>query len=716
MVNSSSSWSTTTAVSRGTRPSRATGSAPGVNTTTAWPRRRMAGTRPARASDDLPRPDGPTMASTPALDKRPMHAATSVLSPEELLRVADVVGEQALVRAERRRLAGPPPRSDPATGRAPTPPVRSPRGQDPDRPPAPRGAAAGPGRRPAARRPGAPSGSTPAPAAPSAAPATALCWPGPPAERRRFVDPTVAQQRLCQPLLGPPAQLQEPCRLVPARAPTVQVGEGHTLEQLERLPQQGHRSGGLADLDQLGGPLIGPLEPPGIHVIVAEGQPVPVGRGLDGPRPQRLTKPQDRALHHLPPRRRRVIAVERLGQRGRGRRSRPADLQRREHDSIAPAERIVTLDPTRPQHANPHGLTMSALDLLVNGGVTAVLPRRPVPRDRPLARWRHEHVACLCGCRRLRRTVPRLVVGGGHRRWDNAGALAVRLQVDARLASQLTQRRPVADEPAPYFWDSQSGRRAGAEAGRFELDDPATRPPCRPGTTSRTSPAASGSGSTTRAFRPRRGPDSAIAKSQNVAWHVATTLLDGSRAPARAGEIPDWARPRTAQLDGPRLGCSTPLPISTSSRPVVWPAACGWPPPARSAPMVSSRACGWSRPSWLRPAWPARMCSSRPWFPPVRSASPWPRTKARPAAHGAIGDWLNTAGYELAGRAASAHAGEIALVQVDDVRQALAWLCGRTQQPETCAVAHAAAAVPFAAARPYGSPSIPERVAAQRPA
>ncbi len=87
----------------------------------------------------------------------------------------------------------------------------------------------------------------------------------------------------------------------------------------------------------------------------------------------------------------------------------------------------------------------------------------------------------------------------------------------------------------------------------------------------------------------------------------------------------------------------------------------------------------------------ARLARSDVFFAPAVPAGEVGVTVAshqgRPAAHGAIGDWLNTVGYELAGRAASAHAGEIALVPVDDVRQALAWLCGRTQQPETCAVA-----------------------------
>ena len=51
-----------------------------------------------------------------------------------------------------------------------------------------------------------------------------------------------------------------------------------------------------------------------------------------------------------------------------------------------------------------------------------------------------------------------------------------------------------------------------------------------------------------------QGPESAIAKSQNIAWHVATTLLGQTRGVARPGEIPDWARPRTHNVDGSSAG------------------------------------------------------------------------------------------------------------------------------------------------------------------
>ena len=292
----------------------------------------------------------------------------------------------------------------------------------------------------------------------------------------------------------------------------------------------------------------------------------------------------------------------------------------------------------------------------------------------------------------------------------------VDFQVAARLDSRLAQRRPVADEPAPYFWDSQSGRRAGAEAGRFELGDPGHEPTL----SSWYHLAYLAGGDRLRvhdqSMPTETGPDSTIAKSQNVAWHVATTLLDGSSAPARPGEIPAWARPRTARLDGPSAGLLyaladldllTPGRLASSLR-VAATGALGSDGVVTSVRMVDVKLAA------------ARLARSDVFFAPTVPAGEVGVTIAshqgRPAAHAAIGDWLNTVGYEEAGRAASARNGETAVVQVDDVRQALAWLCGRTQQPATCAVAQAAAAVPFAAARPYGSPSTAEHVAGQRPA
>lgn len=65
-----------------------------------------------------------------------------------------------------------------------------------------------------------------------------------------------------------------------------------------------------------------------------------------------------------------------------------------------------------------------------------------------------------------------------------------------------------------------------------------------------------------------------------------------------------------------------------------------------------------------------------------------------------IGGWLNTRRYEQAGRLAGSQPGTVDVaVVVDDIRQALSWLCGRTRRPATCALADGAAGVALPAAR-----------------
>jgi hypothetical protein len=69
-----------------------------------------------------------------------------------------------------------------------------------------------------------------------------------------------------------------------------------------------------------------------------------------------------------------------------------------------------------------------------------------------------------------------------------------------------------------------------------------------------------------------------------------------------------------------------------------------------------------------------------------------------------IGDWLNTAGFEAAGRVASRSPDSLALVAISDVRRALAWVCGRSASPVACAISSEAAHVPLRIARPFQFP------------
>jgi hypothetical protein len=63
-----------------------------------------------------------------------------------------------------------------------------------------------------------------------------------------------------------------------------------------------------------------------------------------------------------------------------------------------------------------------------------------------------------------------------------------------------------------------------------------------------------------------------------------------------------------------------------------------------------------------------------------------------------VGEWLNVAGYEQAGRVAAGHAGTAPVVVLHDLRQALAWLCGRTDGASVCAAAHRSESIPIGAA------------------
>jgi hypothetical protein len=60
-----------------------------------------------------------------------------------------------------------------------------------------------------------------------------------------------------------------------------------------------------------------------------------------------------------------------------------------------------------------------------------------------------------------------------------------------------------------------------------------------------------------------------------------------------------------------------------------------------------------------------------------------------------VAEWLNVAGYEQAGRAAASHPGTAPVVVVHDLRQALAWLCGRTEGASVCAAADRSASIPI---------------------
>jgi hypothetical protein len=71
------------------------------------------------------------------------------------------------------------------------------------------------------------------------------------------------------------------------------------------------------------------------------------------------------------------------------------------------------------------------------------------------------------------------------------------------------------------------------------------------------------------------------------------------------------------------------------------------------------------------------------------------RNSRHPTAGYTTGEWLNVARFEQAGRIAATHPGTVAVVVVNDLRQALAWLCGRTNSATACQLARSSANLPI---------------------
>ncbi len=282
----------------------------------------------------------------------------------------------------------------------------------------------------------------------------------------------------------------------------------------------------------------------------------------------------------------------------------------------------------------------------------------------------------------------------------------------AHDSTAAPQAGPVLDVPAPFLWDRQAHQRVGSMAYRFALDDLSAAK----GLSAWYYLAYIVGGDRLRVYDPTlpriQGPYSGIAKSQNVAWHVATSVLGRTSGIAQPDAIPAWALARTANIDGPsagliftlaRLDVLTPGRLGGHLR-IAGTGAIGSDGVVTAVRMVNARLAA------------ARLADPDVFFAPDIPDGSDPIAvvvshQGDPSPHRTIGDWLNTTGYERAGRDAAAEPRTLKLVEVSDVRQALAWLCGRTQQPDTCTLAHTAGAVSLRTARPY-STSSPPRVAA----
>jgi hypothetical protein len=253
------------------------------------------------------------------------------------------------------------------------------------------------------------------------------------------------------------------------------------------------------------------------------------------------------------------------------------------------------------------------------------------------------------------------------------------------------------DVPAPQFWGTTDRVHSGGQAARIEFDDAE-----RNATMSAWYRLTYLDGGTRlRVFEhyaaTTRGPDSDTALSEDAAWRFANKILGPTRGSATPDEPPLWARAHT----GNDTGTSAGLMFTLAYLDVLTPGALvgnlrvagtgGIGPDGVVFPVanveVKVAAAMLTRPDVIfapRPSWFAEGVTI------VESE----HTRI-PADGFSAGEWLNVIGFEQAGRDAANHPGAVAVVVVHDVRQALAWLCGRTDDPTTCALAHESANIPI---------------------
>jgi hypothetical protein len=270
--------------------------------------------------------------------------------------------------------------------------------------------------------------------------------------------------------------------------------------------------------------------------------------------------------------------------------------------------------------------------------------------------------------------------------------------VPAEAASRAgTHIRPVVDVPSPGFWDSESGVGRGGQAARIELDDAELYD----GMSTWYRLAYLDGGTRLQVFENSPiatvGPESDMMRIETIAWRLANEVVEPQNRSTASDHLPVWAHVRTGNTDGPSVGLMMALAYIDLLTP--------------GALVGDLRVAGTGgiRPDGL--AFPVKgidvkvatalLARSEVIFvtrqpTSVENVTIVESQKERIPADGyTVGEWLNVAGYEQAGRDANGHPGTVPVVVVHDLRQALAWLCGRTDGASVCALALRSEGIPI---------------------
>ena len=252
-----------------------------------------------------------------------------------------------------------------------------------------------------------------------------------------------------------------------------------------------------------------------------------------------------------------------------------------------------------------------------------------------------------------------------------------------------THIRPAVDVPSPGFWDSEAGFGRGGQAARIELDDDELYE----GMSTWYRLAYLDGGTRLQVFEHSPiatvGPESDMMRIENIAWRLANEVVEPENRSTASGHLPLWAHVRTGNTDGPSAGLIMALAYIDLLTP--------------GALVGDMRVAGTGgiRPDGL--AFPVKgidvkVATAMLTRPDVIFVTKPPKSvehvtivqsqKERIPADGyTVGEWLNVAGYAQAGRVAAGHPGTAPVVVVHDLRQALAWLCGRTGGASVCPLA-----------------------------
>lgn len=254
---------------------------------------------------------------------------------------------------------------------------------------------------------------------------------------------------------------------------------------------------------------------------------------------------------------------------------------------------------------------------------------------------------------------------------------------------------PAVDVPVPEILGSVEEIRRGGQAARIEFNDDSLDNSM----SAWYRLAYVNGGSRLQVFEHYEistlGPGSEIEMSQRTAWRVANEVV-GQYGASTTSQLPSWARARTGNNTGPSAGLMFALSyIDLLTRGALVgdlrvAGTGGIGPDGVVIPMAGIE----TKVAVALLAGPDVIFTTRPSKLVGHTTIVDSQHSRIPDAGFTVGEWLNVAGYEQAGRDAAGHPGDVAFVVVHDIRQVLAWLCGRTNNADTCNIAQRSANLP----------------------